>query len=58
MFRHEILISVTGEQAELALDKIREIEPDAYLEITFAIRHDNPDKWEAIEIALHELSKE
>ena len=58
MFRHEILIHVTGEQAEHTLDRIREIEPDACLEITFAIRHDNPDKWEEIEIALHELSKE
>ena len=52
MFRHEIPWDVSGEEAERMLGEIRKIEPDAYLEITFTIKHSNPDKYEDIETAL------
>ena len=52
MFRHEIPWNVTGEEAEKMLDEIRKIEPDAYLEITFTIKHNNTDKYEDIETTL------
>ena len=54
MFRHEIPWYVTGEEAERMLGEIRKIEPDAYLEIIFAIRHGNPDKRERIYTMLKE----
>jgi len=54
MFRHEIPWDITGEEAEQILDEVRKIEPDAYLEITFAIRHGGLDRWERIDTMLKE----